>query len=142
MYSQKEKLKKLKKTYKEQEIPRGLQEEIRQRFLIEEQSFIKARRRKRRLQGFVVSLVIVMITTSSLLFNSQVRSFAEDLPILGSVIELILGERFTDQSEKIDIQVPKIHTFTKDKQILKKLKKNMEILKRIITKFWVIIRKS
>ncbi|EGP5005720.1 DUF3298 domain-containing protein [Enterococcus faecium] len=110
MYSQKEKLKKLKKTYKEQEISRGLQEEIRQRFLIEEQSFIKARRRKRRLQGFVVSLVIVMITTSSLLFNSQVRSFAEDLPILGSVIELILGERFTDQSEKIDIQVPKIHT--------------------------------
>ena len=110
MYSQKEKLKKLKKTYKEQEIPRGLQEEIRQRFLIEEQSFIKARRRKRRLQGFGVSLAIVMITTSSLLFNSQVRSFAEDLPILGSVIELILGERFTDQSEKIDIQVPKIHT--------------------------------
>lgn len=44
MYSQKEKLKKLKKTYKEQEIPRGLQEEIRQRFLIEEQSFIKARK--------------------------------------------------------------------------------------------------
>ncbi len=41
-----------------------------------------------------------MITTSSLLFNSQVRSFAEDLPILGSVIELILGERFTDRSEK------------------------------------------
>ena len=100
MYSQKEKLKKLKKTYKEQEIPKGLQEEIRQRFLIEEQSFIKARRRKRRLQGFGVSLAIVMITTSSLLFNSQVRSFAEDLPILGSVIELILGERFTDQSEK------------------------------------------
>ncbi len=51
MYSQKEKLKKLKKTYKEQEIPKGLQEEIRQRFLIEEQSFIKARRRKRRLKG-------------------------------------------------------------------------------------------
>ncbi len=158
MYSQKENLKKLKKTYKEQAIPKGLKEEIRQRFIIEEQSFIKAKRRKRRLQGFGVSLAIVMITTSSLLFNSQVRSFAEDLPILGSVIELILGERFTDRSEKIDIQVPKINTqnekenktihglnqntFAKDKQILKKLKKNMEILKRIITKFWEIIRKS
>lgn len=100
MYSQKENLKKLKKTYKEQAIPKGLKEEIRQRFIIEEQSFIKARRRKRRLQGFGVSLAIVVITTSSLLFNSQVRSFAEDLPILGSVIELILGERFTDRSEK------------------------------------------
>ncbi|BDP54244.1 hypothetical protein EfmJHP35_21680 [Enterococcus faecium] len=110
MYSQKENLKKLKKTYKEQAIPKGLKEEIRQRFIIEEQSFIKAKRRKRRLQGFGVSLAIVMITTSSLLFNSQVRSFAEDLPILGSVIELILGERFTDRSEKIDIQVPKINT--------------------------------
>ena len=156
MYSQNENLKKLKKTYKEQAIPKGLKEEIRQRFIIEEQSFIKAKRRKRRLQGFGVSLAIVMITTSSLLFNSQVRSFAEDLPILGSVIELILGERFTDRSEKIDIQVPKINTqnekenktihglntFAKDKQILKKLKKNMEILKRIITKFWEIIRKS
>lgn len=96
----KENLKKLKKTYKEQAIPKGLKEEIRQRFIIEEQSFIKAKRRKRRLQGFGVSLAIVMITTSSLLFNSQVRSFAEDLPILGSVIELILGERFTDRSEK------------------------------------------
>ncbi len=46
MYSQKENLKKLKKTYKEQAIPKGLKEEIRQRFIIEEQSFIKARRRK------------------------------------------------------------------------------------------------
>lgn len=42
MYSQKENLKKLKKTYKEQAIPKGLKEEIRQRFIIEEQSFIKA----------------------------------------------------------------------------------------------------
>lgn len=51
MYSQKENLKKLKKTYKEQAIPKGLKEEIRQRFIIEEQSFIKAKRRKRRLKG-------------------------------------------------------------------------------------------
>lgn len=51
MYSQR-KFKKLKKTYKEQAIPKGLKEEIRQRFIIEEQSFIKAKRRKRRLQGF------------------------------------------------------------------------------------------
>ena len=35
MYSQKENLKKLKKTYKEQAIPKGLKEEIRQRFIID-----------------------------------------------------------------------------------------------------------
>ena len=36
MYSQKENLKKLKKTYKEQAIPKGLKEEIRQRFMIDQ----------------------------------------------------------------------------------------------------------
>lgn len=46
MYSQKENLKKLKKTYKEQAIPKGLKEEIRQRFIIEEQSFIKAKEKE------------------------------------------------------------------------------------------------
>ena len=84
-------------------------------------------------------------------FNSQVRSFAEDLPILGSVIELILGERFTDRSEKSIFRYRRsrstkmrkknktIHGLNpkilapKDKQILKKAEKNMEILKRIIT---------
>ena len=43
MYSQKENLKKLKKTYKEQAIPKGLKEEIRQRFIIEEQTSPRVR---------------------------------------------------------------------------------------------------
>lgn len=78
MYSQKENLKKLKKTYKEQAIPKGLKEEIRQRFIIEEQSFIKAKRRKRRLQGFGVSLAIVMKK------NEKVIGIQADIALLSS----------------------------------------------------------
>ncbi|WP_165003685.1 MULTISPECIES: RsiV family protein [unclassified Enterococcus] len=114
MYSSKENLKILKQAYKQQELPKGAREEILQRYSIEEQSLKRALRKKKQLHGVVLSFVIAMMALSSIFFSDQARSFAEDLPLIGSVIELVLGRQFTDKNQKIDIRVPAITQGSKE----------------------------
>ncbi len=124
---------------------------------MEDHSFVKARRKKQ-IKGFLVSIALLAVTTSSLLFNSQARSFAEDLPIIGPAVRLLLGEQLSDKDITIDVpqdndkvKVKKMKRFSglnkkyfrEGKADFKKAKMEyQEILKRIIFKLREIIGRS
>lgn len=106
MYSAKEELDQLKKTYQQEKISQGIKSNLINRYLIEEQRFTKKLKRKRRIKRGIFSFALITLIVSSVLFNHQVRSFAKDLPIIGPVVKLIVGETLSD--EKINIRVPQI----------------------------------
>lgn len=112
MYSAQKELEQLKQVYQQQEIPRGIKNEMIKRYSLEEQRFNQRVKRKKQVKGLILSFAIIAMMFSSIFFNNQIRSFAEDLPLIGPVVKLILGKTLSD--EAIEIRVPQIST--KDKE--------------------------
>ncbi len=108
MYSAQKELDLLKKVYEEQEIPENMKNEIVARYSLEEQLLAKKLRRKKQVRGFLAVFACLAVLTSSIFFSDQARSFAEDLPIIGPTVKLILGEKWTDRG--VDIEVPQLAT--------------------------------
>lgn len=108
MYSAQKELDVLKKVYGEQEIPENIKNEIFTRYSLEEHLLVRKLRRKKQIKGFLVTIALLAVTTSSLLFSDQARSFAEDLPIIGPTVRLLLGEQLSDKG--ITIDVPQVTT--------------------------------
>lgn len=112
MYSAQKELEQLKQVYQQQEIPHGIKNEMIKRYSLEEQRFNQRVKRKKQVKGLILSFAIIAMMFSSIFFNNQIRSFAEDLPLIGPVVKLILGKTLSD--ETIEIRVPQIST--KDKE--------------------------
>lgn len=103
MYSAQKELDILKKVYEEQEISKNMKNEILNRYSLEEGKLARKLKRKKQIKGFLVTIAFLAVTTSSLFFNDQARSFAEDLPIIGPAVRLLLGEQLSDKGITIDI---------------------------------------
>ncbi|MBA5270346.1 RsiV family protein [Enterococcus hirae] len=112
MYSAQKELEQLKQVYQQQEIPHGIKNEMIKRYSLEEQRFNQRVKRKKQVKGLILSFAIIAMMFSSIFFDNQIRSFAEDLPLIGPVVKLILGKTLSD--EAIEIRVPQIST--KDKE--------------------------
>ena len=115
MHSTKKELDLLKKAYAEQEIPENTRNEVTSRYSFEEQLHARKLRRKKQIKGFLVTFALLTVTTNSILFSDQVRSFAEDLPIIGPAVQLIFGKQLTEKG--INIDVPQVTTSEKNETI-------------------------
>ncbi|MBF8808400.1 MAG: DUF3298 domain-containing protein [Enterococcus lacertideformus] len=113
MYSAKKELEQLKQVYQKQEIPEEIKKETMDRYFLEEQRLAKRMKRKKQVKGGIFSFALTLIVISSVFFSDRVRSFAEDLPIINSVVKLVAGETLFDG--EINIRVPQIST--NEKQI-------------------------
>ena len=119
MYSAQKELEQLKQVYQQQEIPHGIKNEMIKRYSLEEQRFNQRVKRKKQVKGLILSFVIIAMMFSSIFFNNQIRSFAEDLPLIGPVVKLILGKTLSD--ETIEIRVPQISIKDKENILLSEM---------------------
>jgi hypothetical protein len=106
--------------YQQQKLPDSLGEEVKERLIIEEQRFSK-KQKKKKIAIFTMPILLpIMALYLSLLFIPGFQAFAQEIPILGTVVKVMTGEVFKDQSEHINIDVPEIKEKNKTAETLNK----------------------
>lgn len=115
-------IRELNQAYNAETIPDDLQELLLQRFQIEKNTRKKRARRKRQLVSLAAVTGVFALFLGGAAQNAEVRAFASEIPFLGKVVEVILGESYSIKNEKseVDVDVPKIDANTDVAQLLNK----------------------
>ncbi|MCI1902938.1 MAG: RsiV family protein [Enterococcaceae bacterium] len=103
----------LAQKYQQQETPDSLKEELRARLNLEETRLAKKKKRKH-WTITAISAAIPLFLVGLIFLNTQVRSYAADLPVLGPIVRLLTGEKYVTKkgNSSVEVSVPKIDADT------------------------------
>lgn len=111
MNSSKKILNKVVESYHEQQLPTDLEKQLQERLEFEKRNRVQ---RKRRQTVLSLATLLPLLLIGLITFNSQVRAFAAELPLLGPIVQLITGEEYRkkDGDSGVDVKIPKIEEET------------------------------